>query len=297
MNWAYAFFPTSLENMTMDDAKYLTSDRPIALLVASGDCPFDQKALVVAVMRQRLTPYLRYLIVYNNNSSEPNDLIVTPSNSTLQGLDEVGTMFMSWNSGVLMLEKVSNYSRQTGRSSKFLSETSHAWDLRVNLEVIHPEGNPRHVSAESEDNHMGLVFHYLRSVLITLLVVSPFIRAGYLWYSAGGRILLRRDENGRVTGLQYIHPMPHLITTGSDSNHEVKMVSTLTEKQVQALPELVYKRKPMEGDHAQNDGDDELEAGTTIRTEKSSVSEIAPADATKADDKKNNREYGTGSEE
>jgi Ring finger domain len=278
-------FPTSLENMTIEEAEYLTMGRPIALLVASGDCPDDQKALVIAMMKHRLTPSLRYMIVYNTNSSQPNDLTFMSSNSTLQGLDGVGAMFLSWNSGVLMLEKVSNYSRQSGWSSNFLSETSRAWDLRVNLQVVHTEDYSEHSSSEPEPNGMGDFFHYLRSVMITLLVASPFIRAGYLWYSAGGRILVRRDENGRVNGLQYIHPLPHLIATGLGMHHEDHAATVLTEEQVQALPKLVYKRKPMGGDDTQSESDDEAEGGT-IRTKISSSSMIGPADATDAHDDK-----------
>ena len=116
-------FPTSLENMTMADAAHLTMDRPIALLVARDDCPLDLKALVITEMQERLTPSLRYMIMYNTDSSQPDDLIYISSNSTIQGLDRVKSVLLSWNSGMVMLEKVSNYSHQAGLSSKFLSET------------------------------------------------------------------------------------------------------------------------------------------------------------------------------
>jgi Ring finger domain len=276
-------FPTTLENMTIADAANLTMDIPIALLVARGNCTFDQKALVIAGMQERLTPFLRYMIVYNTNSSQPDDLIYMSSNSTSRELDGVGAMFLSWNSGKEMLKKVDSYSNRTGLSSKFLSETSRGWDLKVNLEVIHPKDDPGDGSTASEPSNMKNAFYSLRFVLFTLLIVSPCIRAGYLWYSSGGRVLLRRDENGRVTGLQYVSPTPYWFAAGSDMHNEEHQVTVLTEEQVQALPEFVYKRKAAEGDDAQNDTDDETEA-VTVNNKKSSSSTIEPSSVNNTDD-------------
>ena len=253
-------FPTSLDNMTMADAAYMTRDQPIALLIAGEGCPFDRKALVIAEMQERLTPSLRYIVVYGTDSSQSDNLIYVSSNSTLLGMDRVSFMLLSWNSGVVMLEKISNYSNQTGFSSRLLNETSRAWGLRVNLEVVHPEDVAGHGSTEPEHQNMSSVFYILRCVVLPLLCVTPCIRAGYLWYSAGGRILVRRDENGRVTGLQYIHPPPILSPASSDMRGEDRAVTLLTEKQVRALPELVYKRKLIEGHDPLNDGVDEAGA-------------------------------------
>ncbi|KAI2499929.1 RING-like zinc finger [Fragilaria crotonensis] len=278
-------FPASLENMTMLDARYLTMDRPIALLVARGGCPVDLKAIVITEIQKRLTPSLSYMIVHNTNSSQPDDLIYILSNTTLQAQDPVSSMFLSstWNSGVGILEMVSNYSYQAGLSSRFLGEASRPWDLRVNLEVVHSNDDSGRGSTEPDQNDTSAILYYLRCVLFAFLGVAPCARAGYLWYSSGGRILLRRDDNGRVTGLQYIHPPPILSATGSDMHHDKHTATCLTEEQVQALPELVYKRKPMEEDdaHELSNDVDGADADPPINDEKSK-----PVNADKTDDDK-----------
>ena len=78
----------SQHTMTVVDAAYLTMDQPLHILVAGKDCIFELKALVIAEMQERLTPSVRYyMIVYDNDSSQLDDLINTSSNSTLQGMD------------------------------------------------------------------------------------------------------------------------------------------------------------------------------------------------------------------
>lgn len=277
-------FPASLENMTRLEARNLTMDRPFALLVARGDCAFDQKALMVAEMQDRFATYLKYMIVYNNNSLLPNELIYMSSNSTLQGLERVGATFLSWNAGMMLLDKISSYSNRTGLSSKFLSETSRDWDLRVTLEVVYPNDDQR-PGTDSEQNDAKSAFYSLRFVLFTLLIVSPCIRAGYLWYSAGGRILLRRDDNGRVVGLQYIRPMPYWFATGSDVHNEDHDVTVLTEEQVRELPELVYKRKPVESEDEHGEDDDDLTRGA-LKTEEIMDSKIESLDVNHSADAK-----------
>ncbi|KAI2492888.1 RING-like zinc finger [Fragilaria crotonensis] len=273
-------FPASLENMTMSDAEYLTMDRPVALLVAGDDCPLELKALVFAEIQERLTPSLMYLIVYNTtNSSQPNELVSMSSNSTFQ----VESLFLSWDSSGDILAMISNYSHETGLSSTFLNETSRAWDLRVNLEVFHRQQDPGHDSMEPDDHFASTAFLFLKVVLFTFLGVSPFIRAGYLWYAAGGRILVRRDENHRIIGLQYIHPPPISVATNSNTHHADHVVTLLTMEQLQALPTLVYKRKSMEGGDALSEDDDSVRAdvGVPIINTKSK-----PANVNKPDDEK-----------
>ncbi|KAI2514102.1 RING-like zinc finger [Fragilaria crotonensis] len=269
-------FPSSLENMTRLEARNLTLDRPFALLVARGNCSFDEKALMVAAMQDRFAPYLKYMIVYNTNSSQPNDLIYMSSNSTVQGLEGVGATFLSWNAGVMLLDKVSNYSNHTGLSSKFLSDSTRDWDLRVNLEVVFPKDD-QGSGTDSEPDDAKNAFYSLRFVLFTLLIVSPCIRAGYLWYSAGGRILIRRDENGRVVGLQYVRPMPYWFATGSDVLRDDHETTVLTEDQVLQLPELVYKRKAVDDDDGQSEYGDEGESGA-VNTKESKDSKIESID-------------------
>ena len=50
---------------------------------------------------------------------------------------------------------------------------------------------------------------------------------------------MRHDENGRVPGLQYIHPPSIFSVTSSDMPNDNHSVTRLTEEQVEALPALV----------------------------------------------------------
>lgn len=65
-------------------------------------------------------------------------------------------------------------------------------------------------------------------------------------------------------------------------HHDDHMVTCLTEEQVQALPELVYKRKPMEGVDARSDDVDGADAGSPVNDTKSE-----PFNVNNTDDKKN----------
>ena len=92
-------------------------------------------------------------------------------------------------------------------------------------------------------------FYWFRFVLFTLLIVSPCLRAAYLWWAGGGRIRFRRDlDTGRITGLQIQPPMPHWFGIYHPSSSDTSTVhDRLTEEQVLALPEILFK-KPIETD-------------------------------------------------
>lgn len=275
-------FPSSLYNMTVSESQNLS--RSIALMVARGDCPFDQKARVMLEMQEKLTSSLQYLIVYNHNASEPDQSIVmsTSANRTsLSDLDRIGAMFISTHDAELMIAKIRLYSNQTGLDYTFLSNASRNWDLQIKMEVGPPQVYGGSGSTSSNDQGSSTAtFYWLRFVLFALLILSPCIRAGYLWYSGGGRILFRRNEQGRVVGLQYVRPMPYWFATGAEMRmgHAEHQVTVLTEDQVLALPELVYKSaRDVERDEPDN------EANTTA-TKESKDSELESAEVEKADD-------------
>jgi Ring finger domain len=229
--------PLSLENMTKEIAANLTSSfgmKPISLLVSRGECPFDTKAKVVLQMQERFTPLLRCLIVYNNNSSQPDDLLVMLSNGSHFDLGGINAAFMSTNAGYSMVSQVQVHALKEKISPYFLNQNSRGWDMHVRVEVLSSENSGgRSTSAEA--------FYWLRFVLFSLLIVSPCVRVGYLWYTAGGRFMVRRNETGRFTGIQYVRPMPFWFTTGLEARDEEEPKSVLTYEQVLALPELVFK--------------------------------------------------------
>jgi hypothetical protein len=83
-------------------------------------------------------------------------------------------------------------------------------------------------------------FFWFRALLFTLLIVSPCFRAAYLWYAAGGRIHLRRNEDGRIIGLLYVPPMNNWFGHHHQILEPSPVYDRLTEEQVLALPEILY---------------------------------------------------------
>ena len=254
-------------------------------MVARGDCPFDQKARVMLEMQEKLTSNLQYMIVYNHNTSEPNQLIVmsTSANRTsLSELDKIGAMFLSTNDAEWMMAKILLYANQSGLDYTFLSNANRDWDLQITMEVVSPKvyGGSGGTST-SDPGSSTATFYWLRFVLFALLILSPCIRAGYLWYSGGGRILFSRNEQGRINGFQYVRPIPYWFATGAEMRmgHGEHEVLVLTEEQVLALPELVYKAAPeVERDDPENDEDN------TTATKESGDSELELADVEKVGD-------------
>jgi hypothetical protein len=95
-------------------------------------------------------------------------------------------------------------------------------------------------------------FLWFRALLFTLLIVSPCFRAGYLWYAAGGRIHIRRNENGRIIGLLYVPPMRLHHQMMSEPSPPI--YGRLTEEQVLSLPEILYV-KPITMSNSTTDDD------------------------------------------
>jgi Ring finger domain len=114
------------------------------------------------------------------------------------------------------------------------------------------------------DGSAGHSFVYFQAILFTLLIVSPCFRAAYLWYAAGGRVHLRRNEQGRIVGLLYIPPVTHWFGHNHQPFEATYRVDVrLTEDQVMALPEIVFVM-PLDEDHdggGGGGGDPSNEAG------------------------------------
>jgi hypothetical protein len=249
-------YPPSLLNMTLEEAQNLTASQssPIALLVSRGKCPFDQKARVALAMQQQLSSLLKYMVIYNNNFSTPNFLVTMSTAATDDSyeLESMGFLFVSTSSGVSILDKIDAHENSTGTDATLLSGDDNSdWYLPLFLEVVPTrDGDGGSSNTRSDPSASGRnTFYWLRFVLFTLLIVSPCARAGYLWYSAGGRLLLRRNNQGHVTGLQYVRPMPYWFASGVEAHHQEDHVSSLmTEEEVNALPEIIYQRKDEDED-------------------------------------------------
>lgn len=221
-------YPRSLEGP-------LETFLPIALFVSRGNCTFKQKAEVALALQQNLTRDIQYVIIYNN---DPNDL------SGLVGMDSdlvipsIGFLSITTRAAYYTFHDMISFANKTESSPYLGAANNTSWNYPITMEA-HPWDSTKDIYGSSSVNS----FYWLRIVLFTVLILSPCIRALYLWYMGGGRIALRRNERGRVVGLQYIRPIPYWFApTGSERLQERGRL--LTEEQVRALPEITFVPPP-----------------------------------------------------
>jgi hypothetical protein len=235
-------YPEALMNKTSSDLDYAWNI-PIALFVARGKCSFDQKARIAVEIQTNFSSQMKFVIVYNNNPSRPQELLIMSSSSFGDHLDDlksVGFIFVSTDSGAAILSAVAGTVISDERSPYLSYNESYGWSLPTLIEKL-----PDQPSPSSNPTSVNNAFHWLRFILFSLLIVSPCVRAGFLWYSAGGRFLLRRNEEGRIIGIIYVRPMSYWFASGSPEQDDAKEDRRLTEAQILALPEITY-RAPVE---------------------------------------------------
>jgi hypothetical protein len=276
-------FPPSLYNISKAEANLtMEVQRPIALLVSRGKCNFDDKARVGLALREHLTSLLKYMIIYNNRPDEADSLVIMSSpaeGEKFNELNAMGFLFISSTSGADALAKVQSHAETIGQNSTFRGKPDESWYLPIFLEVIPTTSEDNSDSSGGfSGNGARQTFSWLRFVLFGLLIISPCARAGYLWYSAGGRLMLRRNEQGRITGIQYIRPMPYWFASGGELQEE-EQNNLLTEEQVGALPKVVYRFKE---DDVHADGDATSRTTTQDSTDSDSCNNDAEKEVTES---------------
>lgn len=258
---------------------------PVALLVSLGGCSLYTKAAIAAEIRQTVTSSLRFVILYNNDPIDSEAIVpikpppqyfddqyadysndnnatagtlTSPTSELEKTIDSLVFLSMSTSNGNALISRIQLLElRSNGESdASFLSPNNLRWKLPMILEVLSDDRywyNGGYDSGRSFG--AGGNFVWFRFILFTLLIVSPCCRTGYLWWAGGGRIRLRRNEQGRIVGFQYIPPISYWFATGTgpantDPN-AAAITDRLTESQVLALPEITY-RMP-EGETSDND--------------------------------------------
>ena len=233
-------YPEALLNKTRTDVTI-----NIALLVTRGKCSFDQKARVAVEIQRKFSSQLKVVIVYNNNPLRPEELLIMSSSTeNKEELKSVAFIFVSTYSGSTILNDVAHTAISDKRNPHLSHNESYGWVLPTMIEPL-----PDETSSSTKQTSANETFHWLRFVLFSLLIISPCVRAGFLWYSAGGRFLLRRNEAGRIVGILYVRPMFYWFAPGAPEQDDAKEDRRLTEAQILALPEITY-RAPVEDDDA-----------------------------------------------
>ena len=229
---------------------------PIAILVQNGGCDFYQKARNALKLNEIYHSLpdsdgsirIEYLIVYNNITGS-NELIKMdgPEDSSI----DIGLIFVSTTDGrdmQLKMDKWSVFNRFDNSENKHISP-------RLNEYAFMSKGDedrntwffPVLVSGQTEPmGDEGDEESWLEYALISIFfVVLSIIRLIFLWLVSGGRVRLRRNEQGWITGVEYISPRPNWFR-GIPENFlrtirpKVKEEHKLTELEVMSLPEVTY---------------------------------------------------------
>lgn len=180
---------------------------PIALLVPrSSPCSNQQRANVLLEMQKEISNKLQLLIVYEEEPDYVGYFLLLkpdqePAPEELNGVSLAYIPFLELRDLARRMEEFAS-----GENLFFLHPGNEDW---LYIHTVLGEWVPLGVDsgerdARSEGYYGQDDYDWIRYTLFSLLLVSPCLRAVYLFYAGGGRIHFRRNETGRVTGLQYI---------------------------------------------------------------------------------------------
>lgn len=249
----------------------------IALMVSlGGGCDVLTKIQVALEIRERVTDGLSAIVFYDDNqddSSDPlllegNDVRYFPANFSSNSIEGVEFLLFATLKAASS-ESIFRWmmdSMDDGVSPEFIVGQNNAdWRFLITFERKWGGYSSGSGSVDGTRNSPP----GFELVIFVFLALCPFIQMVRLWHSAGGRILLRRNENGRVVGIQYVAPQYERTWPNSlSNNHNIASGEPahdrLTDEEVKALPEIKY-RKPIElVDDGMNDVIPEIKPAAAI---------------------------------
>jgi hypothetical protein len=239
-------FPRSIEASEIEETSgYLPS---IGLFVRNGNCTAQQKAEITLKISRRY-PSVRFLFIYSAVppvealTKQPTTLV--PDYPVSVRYNNIAILYITYDDALKIIAEKEAYLKEINfTSSPYLMDSvSTFWSFDFEVSGL---GNRDHNSGQRTTPLNGTEesppnFFWFRFVLFGLLIVAPCFRAAYLWYAGGGRIHLRRNENGRVIGLQYIPPIPFWLAIGRMHQPTEPIRDTLTEEEFASLPEIKYQ--------------------------------------------------------
>ena len=264
---------------------YTAYRTPVALMVNAGGCTAVDKAKVALEIQDKITNSLRYIVLYNDDVSELQLIpqVNGPSSKREQEPFQVmGMVSVSTATGSKILNDMQDLSDMLGTSPILTDPNSKNWQMPAIIDREDRRQDFRSYSGSGSRSPSS--FYWFRLVLFALLITSPCCRAGYLWWSAGGRIRFRRNENGRINGLEYVQPVQYWFASnmlqgdgqnGGNNNNNDASRYRMTPEQVMALPEIVYKESSAGGGDAQHEND--ITVSGTSTTLQSSNTDTQPS--------------------
>jgi hypothetical protein len=187
-------FPQWLANVneTRKQALQQTDAHPICFVVGGegkANCRLEQQVMITQQIHDKLNDHVKCLIVYGN-SPDINNLNIKDY--------DVAVIYIPFLAGQDLLARMDQQVASTNATAFFFDTSGKNVKWRFAF-VVQPYGDAGHYRQSAADN-----FFWFRIVLFTLLIVSPCLRAAYLWYAGGGRVHARRSENGRLIGFQVV---------------------------------------------------------------------------------------------
>lgn len=235
-------FPEDLVGTFENQTSTSQLSRPVALLVSLGGCEVRTKALVALEIHQKISSNVKYIVFYNNDPNDYEQIVVIPppEDDTVlpAALNSITFISISTGAGTSLMSRIEQLSHMMGANPEFLGPGNDQWYLPMLL-----NGPPSSTIGPSYGSVRvtGGNFYWFRFVLFALLIVSPCCRACYLWWAGGGRIQFRRSESGWIIGLQYIPPVTYWFASNGVQESGSPVSNRLTEEQVLSLPQVVYK--------------------------------------------------------
>ena len=144
----------------------------------------------------------------------------------------------------------SGESKQSPYLGADVNGTENNWEYSIEIEEWRSSGYSRGGTGAT-------TFYFLRFALFTLLILAPCLRALYLWFNGGGRIAFRRNDRGRITGLQYVRPIPYWFAPAARAQDAPHRAQLLTRDQVLGLPEIAFVKTD---DDSESTSDTSLES-------------------------------------
>lgn len=208
-------YPSFLKNLPSNRSEYARViveaskfEISVALLVKTGHCSTETKARVLFNIQRDFSDRIWVLVLYQDSGSVA-DMMLANTSYQQQDWNATSASF-STNSSVVYLSpadtaKLLRVFPKIKRGNPALFQPGNSqW------EFIHSiEGSWRPTKDLSRRGSASLsepteAFFWVRYVLFALLILTPIFRTIRICYRRGGRILFRRDENGRINAIQFI---------------------------------------------------------------------------------------------